>query len=189
MRAFVLVLLLAISGVAAIAQEGPAPEPIAADPLKIIGPPLGQSVQPAELDSRSRATAALLRCPVCQGLSVNDSPASLAVKMRAQVRELYQKGYTEDQILAYFEKSYGQFVRLQPPLRGINWLVWIAPILGLALGGWFITRVLARGQGAAEPTAQSGSTLASDDPALREYLERARELARAEGTSHPTKNP
>lgn len=186
MRAFVLILSLAISGVAASAQEAPAPEPIAADPLKIIGPPLGQSVQPAELDSCSRATAALLRCPVCQGLSVNDSPASLAVKMRAQVRELYQKGYTEDQILAYFEKSYGQFVRLKPPLRGINWLVWIAPVLGLALGGWFITRVLARGQGAAAPP-QSGAAPGSDDPALREYLERARDLARAEGASNPTK--
>jgi cytochrome c-type biogenesis protein CcmH len=188
MRAFVLVLLLAIPGMAATAQETAVPEPIAADPLKIIGPPLGQPVQPAELDRSTKATAGLLRCPVCQGLSVNDSPASLAVKMRAQVRELYQKGYTEDQILAYFEKSYGQFVRLQPPLRGINWLVWIAPVLVLALGGWFITRVLARGQGAAEPTAQSGSA-ASDDPALREYLERARELARGEGTSHPPKNP
>ena len=30
--------------------------------------------------------------------------------------------------------SYGEFVRLQPPLRGVNWLVWLAPVLGLLLG-------------------------------------------------------
>ena len=47
--------------------------------------------------------------------------------MSAQVRELLAAGYDEEQILAYFERSYGEFVRLEPPLRGVNWLVWLAP--------------------------------------------------------------
>lgn len=158
-----------------------APEPMAADPLKLIGPPLGQPVPPAELDACTKATSALLRCPVCQGLSVNDSPAPLAVKMRSQVRELRGKGYTEEQVLAYFEKSYGQFVRLEPPLAGINWLVWLAPVLGLALGGFLVLRVLARSAGPAGVAPQQAS--GAVDPELEAYLERARALARQEQNS------
>ena len=41
------------------------------------------------------------------------------------MRELLAAGYDQEQILAYFEHSYGEFVRLQPPLRGVNWLVWL----------------------------------------------------------------
>jgi cytochrome c-type biogenesis protein CcmH len=135
-------------------------------------------VPQAELDACTKATAALLRCPVCQGLSVNDSPAPLAVKMRSQVRELHGKGYTEEQVLAYFEKSYGQFVRLEPPLSGINWLVWLAPVLGLALGGWLVLRVLSRGAGPAGAAPQQAG--GQPDPELEAYLERARALARQE---------
>jgi cytochrome c-type biogenesis protein CcmH len=51
-------------------------------------------------------------------------------------------GYDQEQILAYFEHSYGEFVRLQPPLRGVNWLVWLGPLLALAAGGFFVTRAL-----------------------------------------------
>jgi len=181
MKGFGFVLWLALLAGGLGAQPAAAPEPMAADPLKIIGPPLGQPVSPAELDGCTKATAALLRCPVCQGLSVNDSPAPLAVKMRGQVRELRAQGYTEEQVLAYFEKSYGQFVRLQPPFAGINWLVWLAPVLGLALGGWLVLRLLARGasKGATAP-ATAG---AAEDPELRAYLERARALSRQEHNS------
>jgi hypothetical protein len=42
-------------------------------------------------------------------------------------------GYEQKQILSYFEYSYGEFVLLQPPLRGVNFkFVWLAPVLGLA---------------------------------------------------------
>ncbi len=54
--------------------------------------------------------------------------------MKARVRELLAAGYDEEQILAYFERSYGEFVRLEPPRRGINWLVWLAPPLALWAG-------------------------------------------------------
>jgi cytochrome c-type biogenesis protein CcmH/NrfF len=182
-----LVLCLAFLAGGLAAQPAAPPEPIAADPLKIIGPPLGQPVPLSELDGCTKATAALLRCPVCQGLSVNDSPASLAVKMRAQVRELHQKGYTEEQILTYFEKSYGEFVRLEPPLRGVNWLVWLAPVLGLAFGGWLVTRVLSRSQTATGPVAPGSTPEIGADPALQAYLERARGLARGDADAHQDK--
>jgi cytochrome c-type biogenesis protein CcmH/NrfF len=49
---------------------------------------------------------------VCQSLSVADSPATMALNMKAQVREMLATGYNQDQILAYFERSYGECDRL-----------------------------------------------------------------------------
>lgn len=182
MRRTLLALLLAGLPALAFAQapETGVPEPIPADPLQIVGPPAGPPVSGAELDRCTNETAGLLRCPVCQGLSVADSPASLAVKMKAQVRELHQKGYTEQQILAYFEKSYGQFVRLEPTFEGINWLVWLAPVLALALGGFVVMRVLRRGAPEASAPPETSTPEAPADPELAAYLERARKLARGE---------
>src|SRR6185369_14564317 len=104
----------------------PAPaSDVTADARNILGAPAGRTLGGAELDARTQDVAALLRCPVCQGLSVADSPSSAAQNMKHQVRDLLAAGYDGPQVLAYFEQSYGEFVRLQPPLRGLNWIVWL----------------------------------------------------------------
>ena len=152
-----------------------------ADPRTIVGPPRGTPLTGDALETRTVEVAALLRCPVCQGLSVSDSPAEMAVNMKAQVREMLGRGYTEEQILEYFEGSYGEFVRLEPPLRGVNWLVWLAPGAGLLLGAAFVVRAL-RPRGvparpvAAIPPVPTRTTL-PEDPDLAPYVLRARELA------------
>lgn len=109
------------------------------DPREVVGAPRGGPLAGAALDERTEEVGGLLRCPVCQGLSIADSPATMATKMKARVRELLAAGYDEEQVLAYFERSYGEFVRLEPARRGINWLVWIAPPLAL-LGGLVLVR-------------------------------------------------
>lgn len=72
----------------------------------------------------------------------------MATKMKARVRELLAAGYDEEQVLAYFERSYGEFVRLEPARRGINWLVWIAPPLALLGGLALVRRVFVKPGGA-----------------------------------------
>jgi cytochrome c-type biogenesis protein CcmH len=54
--------------------------------------------------------------------------------MRAKVERLLALGYSEEQVLAYFEASFGEFIRLAPRPEGFNLVVWIAPIVALALG-------------------------------------------------------
>jgi cytochrome c-type biogenesis protein CcmH len=120
--------------------------PPAPEASEVVGPPRGQPLSGPELDARTDEVAGLLRCPVCQGLSVGDSPAGMAQKMKLQVRELVAAGYDEEQILNYFERSYGEFVRLEPPLRGVNWIVWLAPLGGLLLGSAVVFWTL-RGSG------------------------------------------
>ena len=96
----------------------------------ILGAPQGQPLSGPALDQRTQEVASLLRCPVCQGMSVADSPSTVAQDMKHQVRDMLAKGYTQEQILAYFEQSYGQFVLEKPR----NPLVWILPILVFIIG-------------------------------------------------------
>jgi cytochrome c-type biogenesis protein CcmH len=174
LAALALVGLLAVGPAAA--QEATA----VADPASVVGPPRGAALSGSALDARTEDVGGLLRCPVCQGLSVADSPATMAVSMKAQVRELLAQGYDQEQILAYFERSYGEFVRLEPPLRGVNWLVWLGPLAALLAGGAVVAGVLRsrrRTAGAAPEAPLPGPDTVPDDPELAGYVRRVRELA------------
>ncbi len=102
------------------------------------GAPLGPPLSGAALDQATEDVASLMRCPVCQGLSVADSPASSAVDLKAEVRRQLALGYTKDQVIASFERSYGEFIRLEPKAEGFNWLVWLMPVLALVVGALVI---------------------------------------------------
>ncbi len=68
----------------------------ARDPRAIVGRAARSGPRRAKRSPRRpRDVAALLRCPVCQGLSVADSPATMAQNMKAQVRELLAAGYDQ----------------------------------------------------------------------------------------------
>jgi cytochrome c-type biogenesis protein CcmH len=171
---------LIVAGVLLAASLAVPQEPSGTEPSRVVGSPRGRALVGGALDARTEVVAGLLRCPVCQGLSVADSPATMAVNMKAQVRELLAQGYDQEQILAYFEHSYGEFVRLEPPLRGVNWLVWLGPVLALAAGGAVVAWTLrSRRQAAAgEPEAPvPGPDTLPDDPELARYVRRVRELA------------
>lgn len=159
----------------AVAQQPAA----ASGPSSVVGAPHAQPLAGAALDARTEDVAGLLRCPVCQGLSVADSPATMAVNMKAEVKDLLAQGYDQEQVLAYFERSYGEFVRLEPPLRGVNWLVWLTPLAALAAGAWAVMRLLrarrAAGGGAEAPLP--GPDTLPDDPQLARAVLRVRELA------------
>jgi cytochrome c-type biogenesis protein CcmH/NrfF len=139
----------------------------------IVGPPRQRPLTGEKLDQETQEVAALMRCPVCQGASVADSPASMALNMKAQARELLASGYDREQVLQYFEASYGEFVRLKPTLSGVNWLIWASPIVALILGALMIWAVLRREGSRTDSTPQS-----SDD--LAPYLEKVRHLSSAQ---------
>lgn len=139
------------------------------------GPPL----EGAELDARTKEVAGLLRCPVCQGLSVADSPSSMARNMKVQVREKLAAGYNQDEILAEFERSYGEFVRLEPRARGVNWLVWVGPLAVLLLGAVIVARTLKRSRGPAGTPAEAARAAKAADVLSRDTLPEDQRLAAA----------
>lgn len=150
----------------------PQPAPDTANARQVVGAPAGGPLSGAALDAETQRVALLLRCPVCQGLSAAESPSSMALNMRAQVKELLAAGYDEEQVLRYFERSYGEFVRLEPPLRGVNWTLWLAPVAGLLAGAGVVSLALRKRPAPAVPP----DSLA-DDAELLPYLLRVREAA------------
>lgn len=96
------------------------------------------------LEAQVRAVASELRCPVCQGESIQDSPAALAQEMRAIVREQLAAGRTPDDVKAYFTEKYGEWILLRPRARGWNVVVYALPVLALLLGAAVIARATRR---------------------------------------------
>lgn len=100
--------------------------------------PAPASPEDVTLDPRVHEIAKELRCPICQGLSVADSPTELANQMRALVAEKLDAGESPEAIKAYFASKYGDWILLRPKKEGITWLVWLLPVAGLLVGGSFI---------------------------------------------------
>ena len=97
------------------------------------------SAQPAPgvdtmLDARVKSIASRLRCPVCQGESIQDSPAELAAQMKALVREQLYNGKSDAQVFDYFTQKYGQWILLEPRADGIGVLVYVLPVAFLGIG-------------------------------------------------------
>ena len=102
-------------------------------------------VQPVDtvLEARVRAVAAELRCPVCQGESILDSPAELAQQMKSVVRDQLREGRTPDEIKAYFVARYGEWILLRPAMKGLNIALYVFPVL-IVLGGLALVAMLVR---------------------------------------------
>lgn len=107
----------------------------------------GGSDEPRTLDDRAHEIASGLRCPVCQNLSVADSPSRLAGEMRAEIGSQLQAGRSSEQVRAFFVERYGEWVLLAPTRRGLNLVPWLVPIIGLLAGAaiwaWLVRRRVA----------------------------------------------
>ena len=125
-----LVTLLAAVALTAGAQPAPSAAAAAAAQPPIVRDPVADSI----LEARTTALASQLRCPVCQGESIQDSPSSLAQEMRAVVKDQLASGKSPEEIKAYFVNRYGEWILLQPKAEGLNLMLYILPALVL-IGG------------------------------------------------------
>ena len=107
-----------------------------------------QSVRSAPTDSvleaRTTALASELRCPVCQGNSIQDSPSELAQQMRELIRDQLRAGKTPDDVRAYFVAKYGEWILLSPKAEGVNLLVYLIPVAAILVGGIIVWRTVRR---------------------------------------------
>jgi cytochrome c-type biogenesis protein CcmH len=100
------------------------------------------AVQPAEmladpvLEARARAISINLRCPVCQGETIDDSNAPISRDLRLAVRERLVAGDTDAQVVDYVVARYGEFVLFMPRAEGSSLILWLAgPAMLLAGAG------------------------------------------------------
>jgi cytochrome c-type biogenesis protein CcmH len=130
----------------------------------VVSPSLGAAA--ADLEAQVRDIAAQLRCPVCQGLSVADSPSELANEMRTLVREQLQQGKTRAQVLEYFAQRYGEWILLAPPKHGFNLIIWVLPFVLLPVGAAVV--YLGARRWVRRPAAEESSSRGVESP----YAER-----------------
>jgi cytochrome c-type biogenesis protein CcmH len=93
---------------------------------------------------QARAIGGTLKCPVCDGLPITESPSDFARSMLEEVRAQVKAGKSEAEIQAFFVGRYGQSVLLEPPFSGVTLLVWLLPLVALGLGGWGLYGYLRR---------------------------------------------
>ena len=107
------------------------------------GPTVAAAGADSALEAQTTAVALTLRCPVCQGESIQDSPSELARQMRAVVRDRLRAGNTPDEVKAYFVSKYGEWILLEPTMTGLNVLLYVIPVL-LVVGGLVLVAFLVR---------------------------------------------
>lgn len=148
--------------------------------LLLAGPAL--AVTPDEmladphLEARARVISQELRCVVCQNQSIDDSNAPLAGDLRRLVRERLTAGDSDAETLAFVVARYGNFVLLKPPLQANTLLLWLGPLLLLALSVVAALRfVKAHAAGASADTeAAVGALDRDEEQRLQRLLEKDR---------------
>lgn len=140
----------------------------------IKAPPAGAPLtDPAAVDAKTQQVASLLRCPVCQGMSVADSREGLSLSMKARIREMVEGGYAQQQIIDYFVERYGEGIVLLPDQR--HWAVWFVPVLVLLAGLGYVGYTITRREGAPQPAPSptpSSSVEANEDSDFDAYRRR-----------------
>ena len=116
--------------------------------LLLAGP--AGAVQPDEmladpvLEARARALSEGLRCLVCRNENIDDSDAGLARDLRVLLRDRLVAGDTDQAAVQYIVDRYGEFVLLNPTVKGANVLLWLAGPLMLLTGGLVAVAMLRR---------------------------------------------
>ena len=104
-------------------------------------------------EAKAKALMETLRCLVCHGQSIADSDAPLAGDMRHEVRTKIAAGESPDAIRKWLVARYGNWVSYDPPFDAATALLWLGPLLFLALGGWLAFGRFRRGEADGEGEA------------------------------------
>ena len=141
--------LLVLLLIAALPSPAPAlqPDEILSDPV---------------LETKARELSAELRCLVCQNQSIDDSDAPLARDLRLLVRERLKAGDDKAEVIDFVVERYGEFVLLRPRFSANTFLLWFAPFLLLAGGGYLAYRLFGNPAGetatAPQPLSEAEKT-------------------------------
>ncbi|MEW5963539.1 MAG: cytochrome c-type biogenesis protein [Pseudomonadota bacterium] len=104
----------------------------------------GEMLADPRLEERARALSAELRCLVCQNQSIDDSNAPLARDLRLLVRERLAAGDSDAGVRSFIVARYGEFVLLRPPFSSRTVLLWVTPLVILAVVAWLVVAAMRR---------------------------------------------
>ena len=91
------------------------------------------ATSPSEAD-RVEAIGSRIKCPVCQGESIADSPSQMARDMMALVEERVADDASDAAIVDELLFSYSGAVLLDPPASGSTLVLWLSPLVAIIVG-------------------------------------------------------
>jgi cytochrome c-type biogenesis protein CcmH len=119
-----------------------------------------------------------LTCQCGCGLTVhscNHLNCGSGIPLKKEIAEQIATGASANQVIAYFEKKYGEKILSAPTTRGFNLAAWTVPFVALGLGGALIGLVLVRWR-RETPEHATGADVAAPSsaasPELRARLQR-----------------
>ena len=75
-----------------------------------------------------------LRCLQCQNQTLADSPAGLASDLRREIRAQMKAGKSDEEIIAFLQARYGDFILYRPQVKPVTYLLWFGPFVLLLAG-------------------------------------------------------
>jgi cytochrome c-type biogenesis protein CcmH len=133
MKPFLMAILLAFS--LPVLADSPA-SPAASAPKEAL-----PNAEDPVIEQRLVNLAEDLRCLVCQNESLAGSHAELAEDLRREIRGQMKAGKNDKEVIEYLTTRYGDFVLYRPPFKPVTYLLWLGPLLFLAIGAaaWYAT--------------------------------------------------
>lgn len=122
---------------------------------------IGLTQTTASVETRVHDIARTLRCPVCQGETLDESDAAVAQDLRQVLRDRLLAGDSDAQARAYLIARYGEAISLSPDAKGANLILWGAAPFLMLVAFWGGTR-----RGSRRPSP--GQTPPNDAPLTEE---------------------
>ena len=127
-----LVLFASLAVTARVSAQKAAPTPAPGNASAAISPS----------DNDVNQVAKKLYCPVCPNTPLDVCTTQACKDWRAQIRDQLASGWTDQQVMDYFVKQYGERVLAEPERGGFTSLVWMLPVLVVILGTILVWLVL-----------------------------------------------
>ena len=99
-----------------------------------------------ELAQRYDNLIAELRCPQCLNTNLAGSDAMIAQDLRRETHRMLLEGYSDDEILAFMQEQYGDFILYNPRISAGTIALWFGPMALFAIALFVLLRIVRRHQ-------------------------------------------
>jgi cytochrome c-type biogenesis protein CcmH len=103
-----------------------------------------QNPEEEALQKKAREIYDLIMCPLCAGQTIAQSSSETSSQMRDLVLKKLRQGETKEEILQYFESRYGERIMAKPNKKGFNLILWVFPLVVVALAAIVIYFLIRR---------------------------------------------
>jgi cytochrome c-type biogenesis protein CcmH len=114
----------------------------------VVAQPLAPTVVAVDdpaLNARYQRFIQEVRCLICAGRSIAESPAGIAQDLKRVILEMMQAGADDAEIAAFLADRYGDSILYRPPLQANTWPLWFGPACFLLIGAIIFAKLVHSG--------------------------------------------